>query len=186
MTELASAQQLRASFLRWALVLVPGIVLLGYVSAVVGGSGPANPWFAGLVKPGVYPAPVVFPVVWTALYILMAVALAVVITAAGARGRGLAIGLFGAQLLLNLAWSPVFFGAHRIGLALGVIAALIVLVAATLAAFARVRPVAAALLVPYLAWLCFAAVLNWQILTLNPGADGQSASGAAVRVQIGS
>jgi tryptophan-rich sensory protein len=61
--------------------------------------------------------------VWTVLYVLMGVALAMVLSARGARGRGLAVAAFVVQLALNLAWSPVFFGLHRIALALGIIGA---------------------------------------------------------------
>ena len=69
--------------------------------------------------------------------------------------------------------------------ALALIAALDGLVLLTLVLFARVRPRAALLLVPYLGWALFATVLNWQFLTLNPAADGQPDSGAVVRLQIG-
>ena len=115
----------------------------------------------------------------------MALALAMVLTAPGARGRGLAVVAFVVQLALNLAWTPLFFAAHRISGALALIAALDGLVLLTLVLFARVRPRAALLLVPYLGWALFATVLNWQFLTLNPAADGQPDSGAVVRLQIG-
>lgn len=185
MSSLASSGQLRAAFLRWALFLVPGIVLLGFLSGTVAGSGPGNPWFDGLAKPSLYPPPATFGIVWTALYVLMGLALALVTTAWGARGRGLAIGLFVVQLALNLAWSPLFFGAHRISAALYLLVAIDLAVLATVVAFYRVRPRAALLLVPYLAWVLFATVLNWQFLSLNPDADGQAGRPAgAVRVQL--
>ncbi len=185
MTEIASPRQLRAAFLRWVLFLVPGILLVGFLSGRVAGSGPQNPWFAALVKPGIYPPPATFGIVWSMLYVLMALALAMVLTAPGARGRGLAVVAFVVQLALNLAWTPLFFAAHRISGALALIAALDGLVLLTLVLFARVRPRAALLLVPYLGWALFATVLNWQFLTLNPAADGQPDSGAVVRLQIG-
>lgn len=185
MSSLASSGQLRAAFLRWALFLVPGVVLLGFLSGAVGGSGPGNPWFDGLVKPGLYPPPATFGIVWTALYVLMGLALALVASAAGARGRGLAVAAFVVQLALNLAWSPLFFGAHQISGALYLLVALDLAVLVTIAAVYRVRPRAALLLVPYLAWVLFATVLNWQFLILNPDADGRSGSPAgAVRVQL--
>ena len=126
MMQIASSRQLRAAFLRWALFLVPAILLLGFLSGRVSGSGPDNPWFAALVKPDIYPAPAVFgpaffAIVWSALYVLMALALAQVLTAPGARGRWLAVSIFLLQLALNLAWSPLFFGAHRISGALALI-----------------------------------------------------------------
>lgn len=183
MSELASSGQLRAAFLRWALFLVPGIVLLGFLSGAIGGSGPGNPWFDGLAKPGLYPPPAAFGIVWTILYIMMALALVTVVTARGARHRGFAIAAFVVQLLLNLAWSPLFFAAHQISAALLLLVVLDVAVMITVAAFYRVRPRAAFLLAPYLAWILFATVLNWQFLQLNPDADGR-AGPAAVRVQL--
>ena len=81
MTELASRGQLRAGFLRWALVLVPGVILLGFLSGAVAQSGPGNPWFDGLSKPALYPPPQLFGIVWSALYVMMGVALAMVVAA---------------------------------------------------------------------------------------------------------
>ncbi|MBK6801621.1 TspO/MBR family protein [Novosphingobium sp.] len=181
MTELASPGQLRASFLRWALVLVPGIVLLGFVSGRMAQSGPGNPWFAALVKPDIYPPPAAFGIVWTILYILMGLALAMIVTARGAPGRGLAIGVFAVQLLLNLVWSPLFFGMQQITYALYLLFAIDVAVLATVALFWRVRPLAGAMLLPYLAWVLFATLLNWQFLEANPGADGPLGGGEAVQ-----
>jgi tryptophan-rich sensory protein len=184
MAELASHGQLRLSLFRWALVLIPGILLLGMLSAALAGSGPADPWFAGLNKPSIYPPPQLFPIVWSALYILMGLALAMIVWARGAAGRKVAIVAFAVQLALNLAWSPLFFAAHQITAALVLIVALDVAVLATIVLFHRVRPVAALLLAPYLVWLLFASYLNWEFRTANPNADGQEVSGAAVRVEF--
>lgn len=184
MTELASSGQLRAAFLRWALVLVPGMVLLGFVSSIFSGSGPNNPWFAGLIKPAIYPPPQVFGIAWSVLYALMGLALAVIMSARGAWGRRQAVIAFIAQLLINLAWSPVFFAAHQITGALVVIGVLDVAVLVTLVFFWRVRPLAGALLLPYLAWILFATVLNWQFLVANPQADGQKGPAAVQRIQL--
>jgi len=185
MMQLASTAQLRAALMRWALVLVPGVLLLGFLSGTMAGSGPANAWFAALAKPAIYPPAATFGIVWSVLYVMMGFALAVVVVAWGARGRGAAVGMFAAQLVVNLAWSPVFFAMHRITLGLVVLGVLDVLVVATIVMFHRVRPMAAWLLVPYLVWALFATVLNWQFLQLNPGADGQSGGSAVVRMQIG-
>jgi tryptophan-rich sensory protein len=137
-----------------------------------------------LDKPALYPPPFVFPLVWSVLYILMGVALAQIAAARGARGRGLAVALFALQLALNLSWSPVFFVAHRLTLALGIIVALIVVLGLTIMLAWRVRRSAAALLLPYLLWVCFASLLNLQFLQMNPGADGVDNPGSAVRVQL--
>jgi tryptophan-rich sensory protein len=166
------------------LFTVPSCLGLGFLSGRAAGSAADNPWFAMLDKPALYPPPIAFPVVWTALYVLMGVALALIAAARGARGRGVAIGAFVVQLALNLAWSPVFFVAHRLTLALGIIVALIVVLAIAIALVWRVRRMAAVLLLPYLAWVCFASFLNLQLLQLNPGADGADGSGAVVRVQL--
>ncbi len=184
MTELASPGQLRASYLRWALVTVPGLVLLGLLSGVLANSGAGNPWFAALVKPAIYPPPQLFGIVWTALYALMGLALALVLAARGAWWRGRAAIAFLVQLALNLAWSPVFFAAHQIAGALALIVVLDMAVMVTMWLFWRVRPLAAWLLLPYLAWILFATVLTWQFLLANPAADGGAAPGAAQRIEL--
>lgn len=184
MNLLASSGQLRASFLRWALVCVPVVVLLGFLSGTMARSGPDNPWFAALVKPALYPPPATFGIVWTILYVLMGLALATVAAARGAKGRGAALIVFGVQLVLNLAWSPVFFGAHLLKGSLIVIVLLDLAVLGTVALFWKVRHQAALLLVPYLVWIAFATYLNFAILQANPAMDGASDSGAAVRYAI--
>lgn len=184
MTELASVGQLRGSLLRWALVLVPGVLLLGILSGQLAGSGADNPWFAGLAKPTLYPEPMVFGLVWTVLYLLMGLALAMVAAARGAQWRTAALAAFAVQLVLNLAWSPLFFAGHQILAALVLLVVLDVAVVATIVLFRLVRPVAALLLLPYLAWILFATMLNWQFHVANPDADGREVSGAVTRIQI--
>lgn len=169
--EIASKGQLRMSFVRWASVIVPAIVLLGFLGGRSVPVGTENAWYLALAKPALTPAPAVFPIAWGTLYVLMGIALALVLNARRARGRGPALLLFAAQFALNLAWTPVFFGAHRVGLAVLIIAAMLVLAIATTLAFARVRTLAAWLMVPYLVWISFAGVLTWRIGQLNPDAD---------------
>ena len=176
MTELASPGQLRASLLRWSLFLAPLLLLLGTISGMMSNSGGNNFWFAGLEKPAIYPPPATFGIVGTVLYLLMGVALAMVVTARGAPGRGLAIGVFVVQFLLNLAWSPVFFGMQLLVPGFYLLLAIDVAVLLTVVLFYRVRPLAAWLLAPYLAWVLFAAVLNWQFVQANP----EEAAGAQV------
>jgi benzodiazapine receptor len=182
--ELAYPGQLRASLWRWALVLAPGLLLLGVLSGAFAGSGAGNPWFAALEKPPLYPPPALFGIAWSVLYVLMGLALAMIVTARGARTRRAALIAFAIQFALNLVWSPLFFAAHQITLALIVLAVLDFAVVLTIILFHAVRPVAALILLPYLAWILFATVLNWQFLTYNPGADGQENSGAVTRVQL--
>jgi tryptophan-rich sensory protein len=184
MSELASAGQLRMSFLRVALVTVPLILFLGILSGALAGSGFGNPWFAALAKPAAMPPGWVFPVLWTLLYILIGFALAMIVWARGASGRGIAIGLFALQFALNLAWSPTFFAAHRMGAAFAIILLMIVLTIVTILAFARIRTRAALLMLPYLLWLCFAAWLNHSIETLNPGAETLAPGAGSTQVQL--
>jgi tryptophan-rich sensory protein len=85
---------------------------------------------------------------------------------------------------LNLSWSYVFFGAQQISGALMLLGAIVVTLLVVIALFWRVRRLAALLLLPYLAWVCFATALNYQFLQLNPDADGGYAEGAVERVRI--
>lgn len=171
MNEIASPGQLRLAYLRWALLTVPVIVVLGFLSGRLANSGYGNRWFDALEKPALMPPGWLFGVAWTILYVLMALALAIVLHARGAKGRGPAIALFLLQLLINLAWSPLFFRAHQVGSALMLIVALVIVVAITTWLFGRVRRVAGLLLLPYLAWLAFASFLNYEIGRLNPDAE---------------
>jgi len=98
------------SLLRWALFVVPTIMLLGFLSGTVSGSGEQNSWFAELVKPEAQPPGWAFGVVWPILYLLIGIAFSMILNARGARLRGIAIALFLVQLGLNLYWSPLFFG----------------------------------------------------------------------------
>lgn len=170
--------------MRWALVCVPLIVALGFLSGRVAGSGPGNPWFDALVKPSIFPPPATFGIVWTILYVMMGLALAMVLAARGARGRGTAVAAFLVQLALNLAWSPLFFGLHRMSAALALIAVLVVAALLTTVLFTRIRPLAGALLVPYVLWLVFATYLNFAFLQANPALDGVQHSGAVQRFDI--
>lgn len=184
MNRLASPAQLRASLLRWALFLIPLVMLLGFLSGQVAGSVASNPWFAALEKPAIYPPPATFGIVWSALYFMMGLALAMVCAAWGARWRPYAVVAFMVQFLLNLSWSPVFFAQHDIALAQAILVAMVVAVVVTIWLFAKVRKAAAWLLVPYLAWIVFAGVLNWQFLQLNPDASEVDANNAVQRMEL--
>ncbi len=180
----ASQGQLRASFLRWALVIVPAVSLAGFTAGRLSGGGSGNPWFDGLAKPALFPPPATFGIVWSVLYVMIGVAFTLIVTARGAPGRGAAIAAFLIQLALNLAWSPLFFGAHQVTAALWLLVVLDVAVVVTVVLFWKVRPLAAWLLLPYLAWVLFATVLNWQFDVLNPDAETRSGSGAVTRYEL--
>lgn len=182
MTEIASRQQLRLAFLRWAVVTVPFVLLLGFTSARLAPAGSKNAWYAALVKPEVTPPDWAFPAAWVAIYILLGLSLALLIHARGSRLRGPAIVLFVAQLVVNLTWSPLFFGMHQVTWALAAVGAMLVLTLAMVALFARVRVMAAVLLVPYVAWLIFAAYLTYAIMDLNPGAETLAPSSATTQI----
>ena len=124
-------------------------------------------WYAALHKPSWNPPPWVFGPAWTFLYITMAVAAWVVWREGGWKAQRRALGLFIVQWFLNALWTPLFFGAHLPGVAFGEIVLLWLAIAATLVAFWRVKKAAGLLLVPYLAWVSFAAALNFTIWRLN-------------------
>jgi tryptophan-rich sensory protein len=148
----------RAVVLILFLVLVVGGGLaIGYMTA-------PGEWYAQLTKPAFNPPGWIFGPVWTVLYVLIAVA--------GWRAferhrRGWPMRLWWTQLALNFLWSPVFFAAHRIGLALAVILVLLAAILGFIAAVWRQDRVAAWLFVPYGAWVAFASVLNGAIWRLN-------------------
>lgn len=145
-----------------------GWLLACFGAATLGGFFPPGDWYAGLHKPAWNPPGWVFAPVWTTLYTMMAVAAWLVWRNGGWAGRRRPLGWFVVQLSLNALWSPLFFGLHRPGLAFAEILALAGAIALTIRAFARCRPVAAWLLVPYLAWVSFASFLNFTLWRLNP------------------
>lgn len=148
------------------------IAVLPVVAASVAGGLVTRPniptWYAGLAKPSFSPPNWLFAPVWTTLYAMMAYALWRILSLPKSHpGRMGAVILFFVQLALNSAWSFAFFGAQSPLLGLVVIAALIVAILATIAAFWKLDRVAALLLAPYLAWVCFATLLNGSIWQMN-------------------
>jgi benzodiazapine receptor len=161
---MGAVSRLRGRVSRSDLLVAAGMVVgtnaLGASPAVVVGADTTwvdRPWF--------FPPTVVFPVVWTLLVTLLGVALFLV-WRRGTEHRVVRVALaaFAAQFVLNIAWTPAFFGLRRPDLGLAVVVALWLAVAATVAAFDRVDRRAAALLLPYLGWVSFAAVLNYAIV----------------------
>ncbi len=149
-----------------ALVL-GGWLALCFVASATGGLVSTDDWFAGLAKPSWNPPSWIFGPVWSLLYIQMAIAAWLVWRKGGFKAQGRPLGLFLVQWLLNALWTPLFFGMHRPGLAFAEICLLWVALLATVWAFWRVRRAAGVLLMPYLAWVSFAAVLNFTIWQLN-------------------
>ena len=130
-------------------------------------AGEVTGWYTTLKRPAMAPPNWVFGPVWTLLYALMAVAAWRVWLAEPSRARTLALALFLAQLVLNLAWSWIFFRSHAMGAALVEVAVLWLAIGGTTAAFSRVTPFGAWLMIPYLAWVSFAAALNAAFWRLN-------------------
>lgn len=124
-------------------------------------------WYPTLHKPAWNPPAWLFGPVWTFLYLTMAVAAWLVWRKLGWSGGAGVLGLFAAQLALNAAWSPLFFGLRNPAAGLVDIVALWVAVLVTGICFWRVVPIAGALLVPYWLWVSFAAALNFEIWRLN-------------------
>lgn len=154
-----------------ALVTVPMIVVVGSLMGVVSNSGFENDWYAALAKPAFQPPGWMFGLVWTTLYTMLGISLAAILNEPPSDRRRDALWLFGGQLLLNFAWSPLFFGAHMIDAALLVIVVMLLMAAVAANYFRRLRAVAGWLMLPYLGWLCLATALNYETGRLNPGAD---------------
>ena len=132
----------------------------------------AASFYAQLARPAWAPPAGVFGPVWTLLYLLMGIAAWLVWRERGARAVRGALALFVVQLAVNALWSWLFFAWRQGGLAFVEVVVLLALVAATLAAFWRVRPLAGALLVPYLLWVSFATALTWSVWQANPALLG--------------
>ena len=163
--------QNRSAVLRMALLTIPAIVIVGTLIGYLSNSGFSNGWYAPLQKPSFQPPGWVFGVVWTTLYTLLGLALAIVLQQPPSRERRDGLWLFGGQLALNFAWSPVFFGMHMIDVGLVVILTMVVMALAAARYFRRLSPLAGWLMLPYLLWLCLATALNYETGRLNPGAD---------------
>lgn len=128
-------------------------------------------WYERLQKPAWTPPNWAFPVVWTILYISIAVAAARV---AVLPGSGQAMAFWAAQIAFNTLWTPVFFGLHRMKAAMVVMIGLWAFVAATMVSFMMLDALAGWLFVPYLIWATIAGALNFSVWRLNPG-EGRGA-----------
>ncbi|MCA1377827.1 MULTISPECIES: TspO/MBR family protein [Bradyrhizobium] len=143
------------------LVFVAGVVGTGWL---IGATNPPGEWYAGLAKPSFVPPNWAFPIAWTILYVLIAVA--------GWRTfrrepRGKAMLAWAAQMALNFIWSPVMFTMHQIGAALVILVGLFIAIVTYIGLELSRDRLAAALFVPYAAWVAFAGVLNAAIWRLN-------------------
>ncbi len=147
-----------------------GWIILSFIAAAVGGAASikAGTFYAQLLRPDWAPPAPIFGPVWTVLYALMGISAWLVWRVGGFRAAKSALTLFLVQLALNALWSWLFFGWHRGALAFVDILLLWTLIVATLIAFWQIRPLAGAMLVPYLLWVSFACALNYSVWQLNP------------------
>lgn len=142
-----------------------GFIVITFCAPLAGMFSLPGAWYAALHKPSWNPPAWIFGPAWTLLYTLMAIAAWLVWKRDGCR---LPLRLYFLQLVLNAAWTPLFFGAHQLGWALVEIVALWIAILLTLLNFQRVNKTAGWLFVPYLAWVTFAAFLNFTLWRLNP------------------
>ena len=147
-------------------MLVVSIALV-VAAASVGGLFGVGDWYRSLAKPSWNPPNWIFGPVWSTLYLMMAVAAWLTWMKRSAQAVGLPLGLYALQLALNAAWTAIFFGAHQMGWAFAEIAVLDALILACVITFWPVSRSAALLMVPYFAWVSFAALLNLTLWRLN-------------------
>lgn len=145
-------------------------LLLGFAAAAIGAvaSAQAATFYQQLAQPAWAPPSSVFGPVWSVLYALMGIAAWLVWREGGWRRQRGVLSLFVIQLAINALWSWLFFAWHHGALAFADIVLLWLLIVATTVGFWRVRPLAGALLLPYLTWVSFATALNFAVWQLNP------------------
>ncbi|MCB0062174.1 MAG: tryptophan-rich sensory protein [Caldilineaceae bacterium] len=179
-TSIDQATQVHWRSLLLALAAPFTAALIGSIAA----GGFRTGWYRTIKKPSWNPPSWLFGPVWTVLYALMGIASWLVWREGESKGwrrfatpwrhpqdeqvKG-ALRLYGVHLVFNALWSVLFFGRHRIGLALGEVTVLWALILSTLVRFSRIRPLAGLLLVPYQLWVTFATILNFRIWQLNRG-----------------
>ena len=160
-------QDTAASTIRHPYLALAGWIAACFAASAVGAFFMPGEWYAQLSKPAWNPPNWIFGPVWTALYLMMAVAAWRIWRLGGFGGQRRPLILFFIQLALNAAWSPLFFGLKEPGLAFAEILVLWLAIVLTIAAFRRADRLAAGLLVPYLAWVSFASVLNFTLWRMN-------------------
>ncbi|MBC8569281.1 TspO/MBR family protein [Zongyangia hominis] len=152
---------------RWGPFLVFVLLTLGIGTAVGMITNPAQA-YGEFVQPPLSPPNWVFPVAWTILYLLLALAATLVYCSDAPREQKRnALIWYGINLLLNFSWTPVFFGLRQPLTAFVILVLLLIVTVVLLVSFYRIRPAAGYLLIPYLAWLLFAGYLNFGIYLLN-------------------
>lgn len=151
----------------WVSLLIAVLIPLGGAAIVQGLTSSPDEWYERLNKPSWTPPGYMFPVIWTILYVLMGVASWLVWRRGSFDHHPWALSLYIVQLVLNFAWTPIFFGLKRIDFAMAEIVLLWAAALATIVLFYRVNVIASVLLWPYLLWLTIAGFLTYYILTNN-------------------
>lgn len=147
-----------------SIIITLGIGFSGSFFTITG----TGSWYQQITKPSWNPPNWIFGPVWTTLYVLMGIALYLVWKAERReKTKKIALLLFSTQLVFNFFWSLIFFGQHQIGWAFVEIIALFILILLTILSFAKINKTAAWLMVPYISWVSFAAILNYTIWQLN-------------------
>jgi benzodiazapine receptor len=144
-----------------------GALLLTFGAAYVGSRFPVDEWYTSLTKPPWNPPNWLFGPVWSILYLLMAVSVWLVWRKEGISGAILPLSVFLIQLILNAAWSWLFFGLYEPVLAFIEILGLWLAIFVNIILFWRISSISGILLLPYLAWVTFAAFLNYTLWRLN-------------------
>lgn len=142
-------------------------LVITFGAGYIGSRFPADEWHAALSKPSWNPPNWLFGPVWSVLYLLMAISVWLVWREKGTSGAILPLGIFLLQLILNAAWSWLFFGLHKPMWAFAEIIALWLAILVNVILFWRINTIGGMLLVPYLAWVTFAAFLNYTLWRLN-------------------
>lgn len=155
----------------FSLLALLGFIVACFVAALGGAVFRPGDWYEHLAKPSWRPPNRLFGPVWTILYFIIAVSGWLVWREVGFASAVLPLSVYAVQLVLNAAWSPIFFGLHRPDLGFLDIVLIWLSIVTTIVLFYPIHPAAALLLFPYLAWVSFAAALNFAIWRLNPSAS---------------
>lgn len=153
--------------MQWVSYAVTGAALF-VVGGVGGKATDIGPWYRNLIKPSWNPPDWVFPVVWTTIYLFIIASVGRVWNLADADERVLVLVLTGINLILNMMWSVFFFAMKKPRWALVEVAALWLSIAAMMVGFVSIDGLSALILIPYLAWVSIASLLNLSVIRLNP------------------
>jgi len=153
-----------------SLLALLGFIAACFLAALTSALFRPGEWYVRLAKPSWRPPNWLFAPVWTVLYLMIAISGWLVWREAGFAGAALPLAIYALQLVLNAAWTPLFFGLHRPDLGFLDIVLVWLSIFATIVLFYPIHAGAALLLLPYLAWVTFAAALNFAVWRLNPSA----------------